>query len=360
MIEAFDETPFSATFSSGESVMDLMPSWLPGWIIPEGQFRRFDFTACPRCLSDSAFAHSSLEIVELPDAVVELGKWCFAFCRSLESVHLGRDVRSLPFSVFRGCSSLSRFTASRLERIEEKAFYGTQSLRAFDFGCLASDGFIGEKAFRNSRLSSVDLSRNPALQLGDSVFLKCELLRKAVLSQSNIPDFLFCGCRSLECVSLTAPVSLVGSRAFFVCSSLRSLDISALSPDAWIEEGAFASSGLLEVTFPAKLRSIGDSAFSNCKSLESVRLPQELGRLGVGVFWECTSLRRLQCGGVGKWERPEWLLRGVKLSRLELTGKNFDSLPEEAINNWLADDGCIISTAFSGQNLGRFAIQPKG
>jgi hypothetical protein len=115
MIEAFDETPFSATFSSGESVRDWMSRYLPDWAIRGDQFRRLDFTACPRCLSDSAFAHSSLETVELPDGVVELGQWCFGFCRWLESVDLGTGVRSLPFSVFRGCSSLSRFTASRLE-----------------------------------------------------------------------------------------------------------------------------------------------------------------------------------------------------------------------------------------------------
>jgi hypothetical protein len=272
-------------------------------------------------------------------------------------VHLGSGVRSLPFSVFRGCSSLSRFTASSLEKIEKKAFCGTQSLRGFDFGCLAPNGFIGNSAFSKSGLSSVDLSGNPSLQLGEFVFFACKLLREAFLSQSNIPKGLFCRCSSLECVSLTAPVSRIGSGAFFGCSALRSLDLSALSPDAEIGEQAFSCSGLLEVTFPAKLRSIWDFAFLHCESLESVRLPRELDRLGEAVFGDCISLRRLQCGDVGEWESPAELFKGAKLSRLELTGKNFNSLPREAINNWMANDGRIVSSPFSGQRLGRFVIQ---
>jgi hypothetical protein len=357
VIEAFDDPPFSATFSWGESVRDLMSNCLPGWNIRPGQFRRFDFTACPQCLSDSAFAHSSLEAVELPDSVVELGKWCFDFCRSLESVRLGTGVRSLPFSVFRGCSSLSRFTASRLERIEERAFYGTRSLRAFDFDCLTSDGFIGAKAFGKSGLSSVDLSGSPARQLCDGVFFECKLLRKAVLSQLKIQRIMFCGCSSLERVSLTAPVNRIGTQAFIGCSALRILDLSALTPDAEIETWAFCYSGLLEVTFPAKLRSIADGAFSYCKSLESISLPRELDFLDGRVFGSCTSLKRLQCGDVGKWKNPEEFFYGGKLSRLELTGKNFDSLPAEAIDNWMAAEGSIISTTFSGRRLGRFVIQ---
>jgi hypothetical protein len=196
--------------------------------------------------------------------------------------------------------------------------------------------------------------------LSDSLFDGCKLLPKAVLSRSIIRDRLFGGCISLKSVSLTVPVSRIGDRSFFGCWALRNIDLSTPSPHAEIEEMAFAGSGLLEVTFPAKLRSIGDSAFCNCKSLESVRLPRELERLGTGVLGECTSLKQLHYGDVGEWKDPAGFFSGGKLSRLELTVELFAFLPREAINNWMAGDGSIVSSAFSGQRLGRFVIQSKG
>jgi DMSO reductase anchor subunit len=110
------------------------------------------------------------------------------------------------------------------------------------------------------------------------------LLREATIGLVRIPDRLFAGCAALMSITLTAHVSVIGGSAFRSCSSLQRIDLSSLSREMEVGSRAFALSGLVEVNFPANLRRIGDEAFSGCASLVSVRLPRELGALGVKVF----------------------------------------------------------------------------
>jgi hypothetical protein len=190
------------------------------------------------------------------------------------------------------------------------------------------------------------------------VFGHCKSLREVAVNLAALPDSLFWDCSALERIWMTARVSVIGSWAFRDCSALRSIDLSALSPEAVIGDYAFALSGLVEVEFPVKLQSIGDGAFQGCAWLASVRLPRERGCIGKGVFKDCRSLQRLALGDVGDW--PQWVAGmiegGGKLDRLELIGRNFESIPAPAIVRWLADNAVVASAAFKGRRLGRFEI----
>jgi hypothetical protein len=241
--------------------------------------------------------------------------------------------------------------------IGKEAFKWTPSLRTFDFGCLKPGAVIRCDAFRKSGLVSVVLSRNTALVLDVRAFYHCEFLREVALYRTNTTSGLFCHCSSLERVSLTAPVPVIDLSAFTACSALRSLDLCTLSADAEIKAYAFVGSSLLEVTLPPKLRSIGDSAFQACQSLVSVRLPRELGHLGKNVFGVCSSLERLEWGDIREIDgSPAMLVTHTEVTRLELTGKNFDSIPGQAIASWLAAKASVISRRFAGRQLGRFRI----
>jgi hypothetical protein len=183
------------------------------------------------------------------------------------------------------------------------------------------------------------------------------LLREVTISLPRIPSGLFTGCTALTSVTLTSHVSVIGGSAFKNCSALHRIDLSSLSPDAEIEEKLFAESGLVEVNFPANLRRIQNEVFRGCASLVSVRLPQELGALGVKVFIGCPSLRVLAVGDVGRWEKPFGLLGETRLERLELIGRQFNSLPVAAASRWLADQADVVTPSFLGRTLGRFSIR---
>jgi hypothetical protein len=158
-------------------------------------------------------------------------------------------------------------------------------------------------------------------------------------------------------VNFPANLRRIWNVAFSGCSSMHHIDLSCLSPDAEIGQMAFALSGLVEVNFPANLRCIGDEAFSGCASLVSGRLPRELDALGMKVFVGCPSLQVLAVGDVRHWMEPVGLLSDARLERLELIRLRCNDLPIAAASGWLADGAEVVSASFVGRRLGRFAVR---
>ena len=94
---------------------------------------------------------------------------------------------------------------------------------------------------------------------------------------------------NVESNGQTYTVTSIGNGAFSECRSLTSVDIpdSVISIDSY----AFASCfSLTSVTIPGSVTSIGNSAFSDCVSLTSVDIPDGVTSIGNGAFLMCSGL----------------------------------------------------------------------
>jgi hypothetical protein len=300
------------------------------------KFRSFAFPLDLSALGVGAFCCSSLESVDIPDSVREVGSRCFAFCHKLKKVSLGNGLSEIAEEMFEDCFSLELVRLPpRVRKVGKSAFASTRSLRAIDLSSLQPGAELGGDVFRGSGLVSVTFARQ-------SRVLK-------------IPECMFSHCFRLERVELCPEVSLIGSFAFYRCRALRRIDLSSLTADAEIGSLAFWRSGLVEVDLPAKLRKIGTEAFSECHSLVSVRLPQEVGVIRSKVFKRCESLRSLALGDVRKWNTKDFCpLKCIE--RLELIGTRVPSDKANDIERWLADGTRVVSTRFAGKRYGRFVI----
>ena len=94
--------------------------------------------------------------------------------------------------------------------------------------------------------------------------------------------------------SVTIPdcVRSIGNSAFSECNSLETLNL----PDGVKSIGDYAfykCKSLAALTLPDGVKSIGNSAFYECTSLETLNLPAGLKSIGYYVFWSCTSLKTL-------------------------------------------------------------------
>lgn len=150
----------------------------------------------------------------------------------------------------------------------------------------------------------------------------CAFQGNKALERVYIPAYLtrignaaFAGCTNLEEAVLPEALNEVPQEMFFGCNSLRSINI----PEGvtTINQGAFMESGLISITLPTTVKTLGLGAFADCYNLcdinlneglqyieeinfrgckaYSVTLPSTVSDVRTGVFHESPNLQQICC-----------------------------------------------------------------
>ena len=91
--------------------------------------------------------------------------------------------------------------------------------------------------------------------------------------------------------SVPEGVRVIGDSAFSGCKGLTGISIPESA--ATIENLAFAATGLSEITIPNKVHSIGESAFANCRELKTVFIEGPVKTLKQLTFNVCYTLQTI-------------------------------------------------------------------
>lgn len=135
-----------------------------------------------------------------------------------------------------------------------------------------------------------------------------ETIRKITLPNSItvIKEYSFMNS-GLQEINNTSQVTEVGYRAFNSCSTLKSIDLGAVTT---IGDEAFKGNAQLESVGGTKnLTDIGEAAFSGCSSLKEIDL-SNLKTIEKGAFNGCGALAGLNSSLSALSEIPEYLFGG--------------------------------------------------
>ncbi len=368
-------------------------------------------------IEDSAFEYChSLKSVNIPESVSEIGKYAFSCCFDLSEVNIPNSVKEIGIGAFRYCMSLTEISIpGSVSVIHAYTFDNCENLAKIELneGIKTIDMF----AFRNSAniesvtipksvdtLSLVALSKVKTLNMydenGELRSVKNNASYRTIDPKTNdwktsgqmtetiswnidengtliisgkgkmcdysgglYSDVLgyspFYLNENIKNVIIEEGITGIGNYTFKECKNLRSVTLPSTLSD--IPMGAFANTGLTEVTIPNGvkkliqdcfagctqlkkvtlpdgLKMIGFSAFNGCRALSDINIPETVDTIDDYAFADCTSLKSINIPD--KVERI-YFRTFMNCTALEdiTFGKGITQIQNGALNNtkWLAD-----------------------
>ena len=152
---------------------------------------------------------------------------------------------------------------------------------------------IGRNAFMFADISTLTIGKNVRV-IGENAFFACSAKSVSINAEDiDIGAKAFGSCSNLDSFSLIANNVVIGRSAFMYTSPLRSFVWKLADPNVEhvkvvIEETAFFSSGIIDITIPGDELTIGEKAFSCCTSMKSMTALCKTISIGYAAFMYAT------------------------------------------------------------------------
>ena len=226
---------------------------------------------------------SSLSEIVFPDSVASIGDKAFWRCSSLKYISIPESVICLNGNPFMDWSG-------KLECLSPNFIYEDDVLFDMDKRKIIS--------FRNRNEKSYVIPSS-VTSIGDSAFYICSFLSGIVIPSSvtSIGDSAFSGCFLWKYISIPKSIIYLNGNPFMDWSG----KLECLSPNFIYEDDvlfdkdksriiSFRNRNEKSYVIPSSVTSIGNNAFSGCRSLLDIVIPSSVTSIGDSAFYHCDSL----------------------------------------------------------------------
>ena len=290
-------------------------------------------------IGEAAFAGcSSLTSITIPDSVTSIGEYAFQSCSRLTSITIPDSVTSIGAYAFSDCWDLTSITIpDSVTTIGESAFNACSSLTTISLSCKSSlkRSDFGKQAdlvsYTSHTLNKTEAKAATCTENGNKEYWTCEHCKKYFLSDDANPETAKAVEQS-ECMipaiqhknaiiqnasepTETAP-GYSGDRYCPDCDTIVEKGYTYWNEDnlTWklYADGTLNISGtgamkdynysdnpsparqkkdsVKKVVIEDGVTSIGNDAFSACRSLTSITIPNSVTSIGAYAFQNCSSL----------------------------------------------------------------------
>ena len=255
---------------------------------------------------------NNLSGFRLPNTITDIGDSAFQGCSGLENVSIPDSVKNIGERAFANTDIGGKVFSenSKLEYVEEKAFYGCTNIT----GVVITEGAkFSNYAFEGcSGIKSVEILGTHA-ENDSYIFYDCTGIKSVTIAQ-DVTSISSCIFDAITLDSLTIPSSLttfknpfgdfvIGTLHYYSDASVSTLVGSAnkiILYGTSIPEG-IASINVKEVVIGENITEIGESAFSGCKTLEKINIPSTITAIGASAFSGCVSLANVYASDLESW-----------------------------------------------------------
>ena len=244
------------------------------------------------CLFPLAYLYN-LKTVVLPNLYKDYN-FSLMGCRNLTTAKMPDNLEKIGNNTFKDCSSLVDISLSpTITSIGEYAFSGCSSLTEIQIPDNVT--YIGQYAFKGcSSLKGINVPTG-LVNISASTFEGCANMQYFFNYNyiESIGDRAFAGCSKLSWIAnLLLGTPSIGTYVFENCKSLKSVRVPENIKT--IPRGMFKGcSSLSSIALPQYLLSIDDYAFDGCSSLVDIKLPIYLNSLGYRALADCSKLTSL-------------------------------------------------------------------
>ena len=226
------------------------------------------------------------EQVKIPNGILGIYRKTFSGCTSLNSVTIPKSMKEIDYAAFDGCEDI------------DVTYMGTLK----DWCAVDWDSYLLKNAKRIMLSDGTDLKRLTEItandlagvtKIGENAFSRCESLESVEIPKSvkKISYGAFGGCKNI------AVVTYKGSFKDW-CAVEWDRNLISYAKRIVLSDGTDLNK-LTEITADdlAGVTRIGENAFSDCTSLESVEIPKCVKEIGTLAFCDCTSLASVSIPG---------------------------------------------------------------